>query len=156
MVQPQNIGSAVEEFLSLLHLNPHQEFVLEQNDPGIPVVILLPPSHASSFQASTPLLPSRTPFMYLFVVIFSEFFMYRLSVLQTNNFLSSSQMSSSPLPSPPPAPYTTSHLTTWTSSQSPDAHSSPSFATSRPVTWRERNWKNSPAQRDRWEDVRCN
>lgn len=41
MVQPQNIGSAVEEFLSLLHLNPHQEFVLEQNDPGIPLVILL-------------------------------------------------------------------------------------------------------------------
>ena len=41
MVQPQNIGSAVEEFLSLLHLSPYQEFVLEQNDPGI--ILLHPP-----------------------------------------------------------------------------------------------------------------
>lgn len=34
MVQPQNISSAVDEFLSLLQLDPHQQFVLEQNDPG--------------------------------------------------------------------------------------------------------------------------
>ena len=58
MVQPQNIGSAVEEFLSLLHLSPHQEFVLEQNDPGILHVILLQP----------PLLLSHTYLYY-----FSEF-----------------------------------------------------------------------------------
>lgn len=143
MVQPQNIGSAVEEFLSLLHLDPHQEFVLEQNDPGIP-----PPSSLTHIPQ--------------FVIVFSEFFMCRLTILQSNTdsfiFLPR-QMSPSPPPSPPPAPYITSHLTTWTSSQSPDVHSSLSFATSQPVTWRERNWKNSPALRDRWEvsiHVHCN
>ena len=40
MVQPQNLPSAVEEFTSLLGLNPDQCFMLEQNDPDTP----LPPS----------------------------------------------------------------------------------------------------------------
>ena len=34
MVQAQNCGTAVDEFLSLLRLSPDQLFTLEQNDPG--------------------------------------------------------------------------------------------------------------------------
>ena len=34
MVQPQNVSSAVDDFISLLHLNPDQQFVLEEGDPG--------------------------------------------------------------------------------------------------------------------------
>lgn len=89
MVQPQNIGSAVEEFLSLLHLDPHQEFVLEQNDPGIS-----PPSLTHIPQ---------------FVIIFSEFFMCRLLILQTNtdSFIFLPDV---PLPSSLPSPCTIYHL----------------------------------------------
>ena len=34
MIQPQNIQSEVDEFLSLLHLKPEQRFLIEQNDKG--------------------------------------------------------------------------------------------------------------------------
>lgn len=34
MVQPDNVASSVEEFLSLFSLDPHQLFLLEENDPG--------------------------------------------------------------------------------------------------------------------------
>ena len=37
MVQPQNLPSAVEEFISLLGLDPDQCFTLEQNDPDTPL-----------------------------------------------------------------------------------------------------------------------
>jgi len=66
MVQPQNISSAVDEFLSLLQLNPYQQFVLEQNDPGThsysscmlscpvdPLAILSPVVDKVHFQCAT-------------------------------------------------------------------------------------------------------
>ena len=35
MMQPENVASSVDEFLSLLNLDPDQQFTLEQNDPGM-------------------------------------------------------------------------------------------------------------------------
>lgn len=35
MLQPQNISSAVTEFMDLMQLDPEQKFTLEQNDAGI-------------------------------------------------------------------------------------------------------------------------
>ena len=34
MVKPQNIASAVDEFIELMKLNAEQKFTLEQNDEG--------------------------------------------------------------------------------------------------------------------------
>ena len=34
MMKPQNIASAVDEFIDLMQLNPDQKFTLEQNDEG--------------------------------------------------------------------------------------------------------------------------
>ena len=34
MMKPQNIASAVDEFIELMQLNPDQKFTLEQNDEG--------------------------------------------------------------------------------------------------------------------------
>ena len=34
MMKPQNIASAVDEFIELMKLNPDQKFTLEQNDEG--------------------------------------------------------------------------------------------------------------------------
>ena len=36
MMKPQNIASAVDEFIELMKLNPDQKFTLEQNDEGTP------------------------------------------------------------------------------------------------------------------------
>ena len=36
MMKPQNIASAVDEFIELMQLNPDQKFTLEQNDEGTP------------------------------------------------------------------------------------------------------------------------
>jgi hypothetical protein len=33
-MKPQNIASAVNEFIQLMQLNPDQKFTLEQNDEG--------------------------------------------------------------------------------------------------------------------------
>ncbi|CAG5115516.1 unnamed protein product [Candidula unifasciata] len=37
MIQPENMPDSVEEFLSLLGVDPEQQFVLEQNDPDVPL-----------------------------------------------------------------------------------------------------------------------
>ncbi|XP_048772680.2 NADPH-dependent diflavin oxidoreductase 1-like [Ostrea edulis] len=42
MIQPENSEDSVEEFLSLMKLNPCQRFTLHQNDPNIPLPPLLP------------------------------------------------------------------------------------------------------------------
>ena len=34
MMKPQNIASAVDEFIELMKLDPEQKFTLEQNDEG--------------------------------------------------------------------------------------------------------------------------
>ncbi|BFZ20446.1 hypothetical protein BsWGS_23485 [Bradybaena similaris] len=37
MIQPENMPDSVEEFLSLLGVSPEQQFILEQNDPDVPL-----------------------------------------------------------------------------------------------------------------------
>lgn len=107
MVQPQNIGSAVEEFLSLLHLNPHQEFVLEQNDPGILLVIYIYFSNPSPSSHTCEKFTENNNKHIIICYYFLWIFMCRLPILQTNtnpfNFLSSSH-GRCPSPLLPPLP----------------------------------------------------